>query len=202
MAFQVPRCYKREEMGDVILYQLHRFSDASQKACGAVSYLRMIGAKRGKPLFYNVWQSKASSLETAHRRSSRGKLHRQLKNKLDTPLEKSIFWTDSVIVLQYIRNSEKWFCIFVVNCIMLIKERTMSEQWRYVNSSLNPADNASRSLSAAEISADCRWTQGPLFLWKGEHEWLSQSKDGRNWHHDPEFLNDNHPTELCMRTPP
>ncbi|KAK8397177.1 hypothetical protein O3P69_004709 [Scylla paramamosain] len=129
------QCYKREDMVDVILYQLYHLSDASQKAYEAVSYLYMIGAELGKPVFSNVWQSKASFFETAHYTASRAQLL--------------------------------------------------------------------RSLSAAEISADCRWTQGPSFLWKGEHEWPSQSEDGHDWHHDPEIfsLMDNHSTEPCMRMP-
>nr|XP_039264270.1 uncharacterized protein LOC120340083 [Styela clava] len=36
--------------------------------------------------------------------------------------------------------------------------------WHHVSSSYNPSDDASRRLSAKDLSSDCRWINGPEFL--------------------------------------
>eukprot|EP00795_Rhopilema_esculentum_P012314 gene12314-biopygen2412 len=44
-------------------------------------------------------------------------------------------------------------------------------QWQYVDTSLNPADDASRSLSADSLINSRILLYGPEFLQKEEHEW-------------------------------
>jgi len=41
-----------------------------------------------------------------------------------------------------------------------------TEQWRYVDTKDNPADDASRGLGANELIRSERWWNGPNFLWK------------------------------------
>ena len=43
--FSISRCFKPPNFGDIISCQLHHFSDASQVAYGAVSYLRLVSAR-------------------------------------------------------------------------------------------------------------------------------------------------------------
>ena len=47
-------------------------------------------------------------------------------------------------------------------------------QWKYVDTSSNPADDASRGLSAAGLLQQQRWINGPRFLCKTETEWPQQ----------------------------
>ena len=47
----------------------------------------------------------------------------------------------------------------------------MPSQWRYVDTKLNPADDASRGMSADDIVQYTRWTKGPSFLWNDEATW-------------------------------
>ena len=47
-----------------------------------------------------------------------------LKKELQIPIKKEIFWTDSEVVLAYIRNEAKRFKIFVANRIELIKHHS------------------------------------------------------------------------------
>jgi hypothetical protein len=53
-----------------------------------------------------------------------------------------IFWTDSKVVLGYINNDAKRFHIFVANRVQQIRECTNPNQWRYIESKENPADEA------------------------------------------------------------
>ena len=47
-----------------------------------------------------------------------------LKKELQIPIKKEMFWTDSEVVLAYIRNEAKRFKIFVANRIELIKHHS------------------------------------------------------------------------------
>ena len=51
-------------------------------------------------------------------------------------------------VLGYIANTSARYQTFVANRLAIIHENTSSVQWRHVCSQLNPADDASRGLSA------------------------------------------------------
>lgn len=53
----------------------------------------------------------------------------------------------------------------------MIHDGSTPDQWRYVPTKQNPADLASRGLSAEGIVNDTKWTQGPNFLKKPEEEW-------------------------------
>ena len=58
--------------------------------------------------------------------------------------------------------------------MQLIRDFTSSNQWRYVDTSSNRADDASRGLSGAALLQQQRWIKGPQFLWKPETEWPQQ----------------------------
>ena len=79
-----------------------------------------------------------------------------------------VCWTDSKVVLGYINNDAKRFHIFVANRVQQIREYTNPSQWRYIESKENPADDASRGLSAQELISNPRWLSGPEFLWKSD----------------------------------
>ena len=50
------------------------------------------------------------------------------------------------------------------------------KQWKFVNSKVNPVDDATRGLSATEFMKS-KWRQGPEFLWKNETEWEIEEAD-------------------------
>jgi hypothetical protein len=43
------------------------------------------------------------------------KVDKQIREELDIPIDRVIFWTDSTIVLRYIANTSKRFQTFVAN---------------------------------------------------------------------------------------
>ena len=96
-----------------------------------------------------------------------------------------VFWTDSKVVLGYINNEAKRFHIFVANRVQQIREYTSPSQWHYIESKANPADDASRGLSAQDLISDPRWLSGPNFLWKAEIG-LTQVEVPRPSENDPE----------------
>ncbi|XP_006823892.1 uncharacterized protein LOC102807510 [Saccoglossus kowalevskii] len=77
------------------------------------------------------------------------------------------FWTDSKVVLGYIKNDMKRLKMFVANRVQRIREVSQPAQWKYVPTTDNPADHATRGLTADEI-AKSNWLTGPKFLWETE----------------------------------
>lgn len=97
-----------------------------------------------------------------------------VRKEIGIQVDQSIFWTDSTCVLGYIANEDKRFHTFVANRVAAIQEVTSPSQWKHVGTKQNPADDASRGLSAEALLKNERWLMGPGFLWKSEEAWPSQ----------------------------
>ena len=83
-------------------------------------------------------------------------------------LSQSTFRSDSQSVLKYIANEQTRFHTFVANRISLIRDNTDVSKWRYIGTELNPADKASRGVSASTLVKCKEWIQGQMFLWRTE----------------------------------
>ena len=70
------------------------------------------------------------------------------------------------MVLGYISNEARRFHVFVTNRVQQIKAHSNTSQRKYVGSSENPADIASRGLNADELVKNSVRLKGPEFLWK------------------------------------
>lgn len=52
----------------------------------------------------------------------------------------------------------------------MIRESSDISQWRYIPTTQNPADDASRGLKIEHL-VQGRWIDSPKFLWEAEREW-------------------------------
>ena len=93
------------------------------------------------------------------------KIGSKIKKEIQLKINYEIYWTDSQVVLGYINNKSKRFKIFVANRVTLINELTNAEDWHYVDSKDNPADEASRGVDPKRWKKS-KWFEGPSFLWK------------------------------------
>ena len=192
--FHINRCHKPPDFGPVVSRQLHLFSDASTMGYGCVAYLRLrddadrihCSFLMGKARLTPAKAVTVPRLElTAATVSVR--LGQMLYEELEVKPETIIYHTDSTTVLRYIGNERKRFQIFVANRVQLIRDYTSPMQWKYVDASSNPADDASRGLSAAGLLQQKRWINGQQFMWKLETEWPQQPFPvGEVPDHDPE----------------
>ena len=174
----VKRCVKPTDLEKLKFAVLHHFADASQFAFGAVSYLRMVDLidnaycsfLMGKSRLVHIKPMTVPRLELSAAVLA-VQLDETLESELEIPLHQSVFWTDSTTVLQYIRNESARFHTFVSNHLTVIHEHSEPNQWRYVNSEINPAGDASRGLTVDTMIQNSRWLSGPEFLTKEEHLW-------------------------------
>ena len=84
------------------------------------------------------------------------RLDKSIRTETDIQVDESVFWTDSTYVLGYIRNETKRFHTFVANRVATIQDVAAASQWRHVDSSQNPADDASREFSAEALLNNSR----------------------------------------------
>ena len=152
--------------------ELIHFADTSQKAYGAVSYVRFIDCDdqihvaflmAKAPLAPHKGQTiprlELMAAVTAVRQDS------LLREETNLHVNNSVFFTDRAIVLHYLRNEEMRFCVFVANRVSTIRDGSTVNQWHHVPSPLNPADDVFRGLTTSDITQNKRWLHGPAFLW-------------------------------------
>ena len=108
--------------GAVVNVQSHHFSDASANSCGVVWYLRIVGDKGVPNCSFVLGKSRVIPLKVVSiPRLELGvavvavKLNCLIRNKLEYPIHDTIYWTDSTVVLQYIRSESRRFHTFVAN---------------------------------------------------------------------------------------
>ena len=169
-SMRIPRCLKPHDANDLTEYELHHFADASEIAYGVVTYLHTIDENdnalstlvMAKSRLAPVKTMTIPRLELAAAALS-VKVDSVVRRELDIDIKKSVFWTDSTIVLGYISNVNKHFQ-HVANITSAIHEGTTLDQWHHIESSLNAADDVSRDLSANHIVQSEIWILGPSFL--------------------------------------
>ena len=95
------------------------------------------------------------------------------------------FYTDSKVVLGYITNESRRFYVYVANPVQTIRKHTSPRQWRYIDTSENPADLATRCLNAQNL-AGSEWLIGPNFLRDPTHTPPQDQEEIALDEHDPE----------------
>ncbi|XP_037298672.1 uncharacterized protein LOC119190571 [Manduca sexta] len=138
--------------------ELHVMCDASEQAYAAVAYWRMVGQE-------NVTLSLvAAKAKVAPRRT-------QTIPRLE--LQAAV-----IGLIHWIRNDERRYTPFVAHRLREIAELTDKSEWRWLPTTHNVADEATRLRSDA-VSEDSRWFRGPDFLLEPEQSWPTRRKSGR-----------------------
>ena len=74
----------------------------------------------------------------------------------------------------------------MANRIQTIEENSNLEQWKYIISKDNPADDGSKDLDATKLNKVTRWFNGPAFLWKPVSKWTISAEFQPPNEEDPE----------------
>ena len=150
--------------------ELHVFSDSSEKAYGAVCYLR-IESNGDVYLQHVISKSKVAPMKGHNiprlelMAALLGcKMLKSVRNalKINVKCTKIICWSDSQIVLHWILGNGTPDA-FVRRRLEMIKENADKAIWNYCPSKLNPADVISRG-STINALIEGRWTDGPNWL--------------------------------------
>lgn len=180
---KIPRFINIQRAVDV---QLVGFSDASQKGYAASVYLRVVDSEERIHVYFVACKTKVAPLKATKTDISltiprlelcaavllaRVLSHRLtlLSNLLNIRCVRA--FSDSTIVLSWLKSQPKDFKVFVTNRVSKIKELLPHCEWNHVSSKENAADPASRGLFPNELlTCDLHW-KGPDFLRRPEAEW-------------------------------
>nr|CAI5860260.1 unnamed protein product [Callosobruchus analis] len=159
-------------------YEIHTFCDASEKAYGGCVYVKSFDENNGNRVQLLTAKGKVAPLKTVtlpRLELCGALLAARLAHKVSTALRckniKKIFWTDSTIVLGWIKTPPRKLKTFVGNRVSEIQDLAGTDEWRHVPTDSNPADLLSRGLKADEIRKTDIWWHGPKWLSGDEGHW-------------------------------
>ncbi|XP_072401584.1 uncharacterized protein [Diabrotica undecimpunctata] len=168
----IPRClFLSQEITGV---EIHSFSDASLKAYGACIYLRVTYKLEQVSCSLLASKSRVAPLKplTLPRLELMGallcskltaKIANIVKEKL-SQLDSINMWSDSEIVLAWLRSHPSRWTQFVANRVAQILDNSPNAHWRHVRSKENPADILSRGMLPSELINSSLWFHVPPFL--------------------------------------
>ncbi|XP_067215691.1 uncharacterized protein [Linepithema humile] len=189
--FCIPR--NAMEIHPIVRIELHGFCDASQNAYGACLYIRVTDQDGIHYTNLLCSKSRVAPLKTVNlpRLELCGaQLLSQLVHKtiqvLDLQLHEIYYWTDSTIVIGWIKSPSRNFSTFVANRIGEIQELTTIENWRHVRTKDNPADPLSRGFNAEALKKSEIWWKGPPWLRQDQCCWPKPNQQVINLDELPE----------------
>ncbi|GFS66878.1 integrase catalytic domain-containing protein [Trichonephila clavipes] len=150
--------------------QLHGFCDASERAYGAAIYARSINPDGEIKVKLIASKSRVSPIKQVTMPRLElcsavllAKLMHKVKQALRMDIISVFFWTDSTIVLSWMKNESRNLKTFVANRVVIIQQLTELNKW-HVPSEQNPADIISRGLDPEKIQRSELWLFEPAFL--------------------------------------
>jgi len=147
---QIPRQVVTKE---AIKIEMHGFCDASQSAFGACIYLCSIDMKGTRTFRLLTSKSRPTQNYFIPRLELcsavlLAKLAFKVKKILTLPIHQCFYWSDSSIVIHWIRGNPANYKVFVANRVSDIQDLTDQTQWRQDQ---NPADILSRGIDPRDL---------------------------------------------------
>jgi hypothetical protein len=168
------RCFM---VDNPISVELHGFSDASETAFGACIYIVCKNSSGEVKSQLICAKSKVDPIEkeTLPRLELMGavilsELYQKVISLLRLNVQKAFLWSDSMIVLCWLRMNENRLQQFVRNRVFRFQKSTVDCIWGHVPTILNPADLVSRGVFPQDIVNSSLWWHGPEYISKDQSE--------------------------------
>ena len=162
----IPRSYFSK--GVRISTSLHGFSDASSAAYAAVVYIRAVYQNGTVTCRLVMAKTKVAPLKTTTiprlelcAAEKLAELLAIIGNTLGISEKDRHGWCDSTIALAWLRGKPNKYKTFVANRVAAAAGNLSQKAWLHVPTADNPADSASRGISAQELKDHQLWWEGP-----------------------------------------
>ncbi|XP_076285433.1 uncharacterized protein LOC143218312 [Lasioglossum baleicum] len=157
--------------------EIHGFCDASKVGYGACIYIRSRNQKDRTLVRLACAKSRVAPLKetTIPRLELCGaltlaRLYQETRVAFKFSVNRVLFWTDSTIVLQWLKKSPTVLKVFESNRVAEIQAIKEAE-WRHIKTKDNPADALSRGQLPATFRENDSWFEGPHWLREHESTW-------------------------------
>lgn len=172
--------------------EMHIFVDASQTAYGSCIYIRTVGSDLGITMRLLCSKAKVAPIKPISIPRLElcaallgARLYSKVISCLRCTFSKIIFWTDSTIVLGWLRMTPNRLKTFVQSRVAEIHELCKELPWFHVISKNNSADILSRGANLKDLEASSLWWSGPDFLKDPNFRYESVRK---SYDYDPSTL--------------
>ena len=158
--------------------QLHGFSDASNLAYAGAVYIRTMYEDTTTTTALVTAKTKVAPLSplTIPKLELCGalllsKLLANAQKVLQIEKQNVFAWTDSMIVLAWLRTPPHRLKVYEANRVVSIIEKIPSTHWHHVETHQNPADLGSRGVAVEELVQSSLWWNGPEWLKFPPDQW-------------------------------
>ncbi|XP_062704158.1 uncharacterized protein LOC134286550 [Aedes albopictus] len=174
----IPRCYfPGYSSEDYTSVELHIFVDASEEAFAAVAYFRIVEGTRVRCSLVSAKTGLPSSIPRLELSAAvlGARLSKSVIENHTIPIKRRTFWSDSCTFLSWLRADPRKYRQFVAFRLTEIHDLTQVDEWRWVPSRMNVADDATKWGKGPDISSGSRWFQAPTFLYEHPDSWPQQT---------------------------
>ena len=186
------------EVGSV-LKEVHIFCDASQIGYAAVAYAKFQKPDGQYSTSFLLGKSRVAPLKPALTIPRLELVAATLATSLSLVIRKEMnlddcnifYWTDSLVVLGYLRNEKTRYKVFVSNRVSFIVSNTSPPAWNHIKGTENPADFGSRGIWSEN------WIEGPPFL---REEWSQDTFVSIEKEHELAQPESNDAEVICLNT--
>ncbi|XP_055944394.1 uncharacterized protein LOC129975353 [Argiope bruennichi] len=155
----------------VLKVDLIGFGDASKNAYGCAVYTRSLSRSGEIKVSLLCSKSRVAPIKEISiprlelcAEDLLSKLTVKVLSSLQLDIDGLHLYSDSTVVLAWIKTPPTSLKTFVANRVARIQEYTKNFQWHYVNTAENPADLISRGVFPSKIQQLDIWWNGPSFL--------------------------------------
>ncbi|GFW89949.1 uncharacterized protein TNCV_864791 [Trichonephila clavipes] len=161
--------YREWQIPKVI--EIHGFADASERCYGAAVYCKSKNLKSETLVRLITSKSRVAPIKSLTIPRLElcaavllAKLVKRVVAALQLETAELYLWSDSMIVLAWLRKEPMDLKTFVQNRVAKIQELYPNQLWRHVPSDQNPADLVSRGVDPDKLLQQNLWFNGPTFL--------------------------------------
>lgn len=157
--------------------ELHIFVDGSAQAYSAAAYFRVrdrgqircaLVASKTKVAPLQLVSVPRLELQAA---VIGARLRKTIVDGHSVEIKRTLFWSDSSTVISWIKSDTRRYRQYVAFRVNEILSLSAIDEWRWLRTKINVADEATKWGKGPNCQPDSRWMRGPSFLYDEEDAW-------------------------------